>query len=201
MNSGTSTEARQSGGDAGLQPWHFYLLLSMAAAIAVVFVTRDTHPAALLLISAAVVAAGFTATALHYAVSGFLGTRATGLGEARDPQSRDAVMREKALVLRSLKELEFDHAMRKVSDADFAEIGSRLRARAMDLMRELDRSAPVPSAGAPASPVTAGPAEVPPPTIFGPLAGEADARVPCRACGTENDPDARFCKSCGASLA
>jgi hypothetical protein len=70
--------------------------------------------------------------------------------------------------------------MRKVSDADFAEIGGRLRARALDLMQQLDR----PAAAASAEPV---PRRV--------ATGE------CAACGTSNDVDARFCKNCGGKLA
>ena len=46
--------------------------------------------------------------------------------------------REKALVLRSLKELEFDRAMGKVSQDDFDEMAARLRARALALMKQLD---------------------------------------------------------------
>ena len=44
-------------------------------------------------------------------------------------------------MLRSIKELEFDHAMGKVSDQDFAEMGLRLRTRAAGLMRQLDAGA------------------------------------------------------------
>ncbi len=46
--------------------------------------------------------------------------------------------REKTLMLRSIKELEFDRAMGKVSTKDFDEMAGRLRARAMSLMRQLD---------------------------------------------------------------
>ena len=45
---------------------------------------------------------------------------------------RAALEREKALVLRSIKELEFDRAMGKVSPKDFDEMAGRLRARAID---------------------------------------------------------------------
>jgi hypothetical protein len=199
MSSGSSTEPSRSG-DSGLQPWHFYLLLSMAGAVWAVIVSRDTHPAALLLISAAVVAAGLTATAFHHALAGFLGSRTPPMGAVLDPRSREALGREKALVLRSLKELEFDHAMRKVSDRDFAEIGSRLRARAMELMRDMDRASPssetVTSLPAPvATPV--------PPAAASPFAelGGQTAPAACATCGTANDADARFCKSCGTRLA
>jgi len=196
MNSGSSTEARRSG-DAGLQPWHFYLLLSMAGAIWAVIVSRETHPAALLLISAAVVATGLTASAFHYALAGFLGARIAPVGASLDRRAREALGREKALVLRSLKELEFDHAMRKVSDGDFAEIGSRLRARAMELMRDLDQTRAADAAAGP-------PAVEPAPAGIGPFAqigGQSPTRTICATCGTENDTDARFCKSCGARVA
>ena len=56
-------------------------------------------------------------------------------------RTRAALEREKTLVLRSIKELEFDHAMGKVSEKDFAEMGARLRARATRLMRQLDAGA------------------------------------------------------------
>ena len=55
-------------------------------------------------------------------------------------RTRAALEREKALALRSLKELEFDRAMRKVSEKDFGEMGARLRARAAGLIRQLDAS-------------------------------------------------------------
>jgi hypothetical protein len=210
MSSGSSTESRRRP-DASLQAWHFYLLLSMAAAIWAVVVSKDTHPAALLLISAAVLAAGLTAAALHRALAGFLGARAEPAGPSPQSGTRDALAAEKALVLRSIKELEFDHAMKKVSDGDFAEIGARLRARAIELMRDLDGPsgpeagvvAPVPApvrdpASRAVEPSVAAPAE---PPVFAQLA-DADerARPVCAACGRENDSDARFCKHCGARV-
>ncbi|MEO6955047.1 MAG: hypothetical protein ABI321_24820, partial [Polyangia bacterium] len=51
---------------------------------------------------------------------------------------RKELEREKGLLLKALKELEFDHEMHKVSDADFAEIGGVYRARAIRVMRQLD---------------------------------------------------------------
>ena len=41
-------------------------------------------------------------------------------------------------MLRSLKEIEFDHAMRKTADADYEEMRDRLRVRAVGLMQQLD---------------------------------------------------------------
>jgi hypothetical protein len=51
---------------------------------------------------------------------------------------RKELEREKAALLKALKELEFDHQMRKVSDVDFSEISGVYRARAIRVMRQLD---------------------------------------------------------------
>ena len=53
-------------------------------------------------------------------------------------RTRVALEREKMLALRSIKELEFDRAMGKLSDSDWHEMSGRLRARASRLMRQLD---------------------------------------------------------------
>ena len=175
--SATSTDRPGPEADSGFRPWHFYILLSMAGATAAVMLARQTHPAALLLLSGAVVAAGLVGLALHYALSGFLGVAS----ERREPLAateREALEREKLLTLRAIKELEFDRAMRKVSEPDFQDMATRLRARAMSIIEELERQ--------PA------PASVP-------AAKQAPAGA-CAACGTKNDRDARFCKQCGAGL-
>lgn len=169
MSSEISTDAREQ----GFRVWHVYLLLAMAAATAAVALSPSTHPAALLLISAAIIAAGFAATAVHHALIGFLG------GAPPSPAServRTSLEEQKAIVLRSIKELEFDRAMGKVSDADFAELSGRLRARALELMEAI--------AAAPALPTV----------VAAPKAGE------CPTCHGVNDEDARFCKHCGAKL-
>jgi len=149
----------------------------MAGATAAVMVSRETHPAALLLLSAAVICAGLVAVAMTQAVAGFF--KRTPVAPL--PVNARAVLeREKALVLRSLKELEFDKAMGKVSEADFADISQRLRARAIVLMQDLDRVVPANDEPAPVRPAPRGNA--------------------CPKCETKNDPDARFCKNCGSAL-
>ncbi|HEX5216045.1 MAG TPA: zinc ribbon domain-containing protein [Vicinamibacterales bacterium] len=174
MSSEISTDAR----DQGFRVWHVYLLLAMAAATAAVAMSPSTHPAALLLLSAAIIAAGFAATAVHHALIGFLG--AAPPAPAGD-RVRASLEEQKAIVLRSIKELEFDRAMGKLSDADFAELSGRLRARALELMGAL--------AAVPATPPTATAVKV------GAVAGS------CPNCHGGNDSDARFCKHCGAKLA
>jgi len=181
-NSATSTDASPSARGSGFQAWHFFTLLAMIGATAVVMVSKDTHPAALIMLSAAVIAAGFVGLAISRAVTGFL-SGGVEPGPVSD-RSREEIERQKMLVLRSLKELEFDKAMGKVSEADFAAIAPRLRTRAISLMKDLENT-PV----APAQP--AAPAA---PPVVTRSAGF------CAACGTPRDKDARFCKSCGARL-
>ena len=54
--------------------------------------------------------------------------------------TRAALLAEKALALRTIKELEFDSAMGKVSEADFTEMAGRLRARALRVMQQLEET-------------------------------------------------------------
>ena len=49
-----------------------------------------------------------------------------------------ALLAEKALALRTIKELEFDRAMGKMSEPDFVEMSARLRSRALRVMKQLE---------------------------------------------------------------
>ena len=104
--------------------------------------------------------------------------------------------REKALTLRSIKELEFDRAMGKVSPQDFDEMAARLRARAVGIMKQLDAGT---SRTARSSRRSWRRGSGRPSRMSDLSAGPAGASGAC-ACGTANDADARFCKSCGAKL-
>ena len=53
-------------------------------------------------------------------------------------RTRAALEREKMLALRTLKELEFDRSMKKISEDDYSEMSTRLRARASRIIRQLD---------------------------------------------------------------
>jgi hypothetical protein len=131
-------------------------------------------------------------------------------------RTRAALEAEKMLALRAIKELEFDRAMGKVSDEDFADMSLRLRARAVRVLQQLDQAGvaqrariereldarlgtrpagPGPASAAPASAVASAT-----PDEAGDEAGEDEGRRSCAACDTENDRDARFCKQCGGPL-
>ena len=122
------------------------------------------------------------------------GDRTAMVGE----RTRAALEREKLLTLRTIKELEFDRAMGKLSDADWQEMSTRLRARAAGLMRQLDAArgyrdqiekdlAKRMGANARPEPVEG-------------RARSAQEDQMCPSCSTANDADARFCKSCGQKL-
>ncbi len=186
-----------------LRPWQFFTLGALVCATVAVFLIRGTSPENLIFVCLGIFAAALVGLAALNAL------RPLTTGDTRQPemvgnQTRAALEREKSLLLRSIKELEFDHAMSKVADADFQEMSTRLRSRAVRILQELDQTGSgyrelierdlakrLGKAGNP--PISA---EAP--------AGEdsSAAATPgvCASCATVNDEDARFCKSCGTKL-
>jgi hypothetical protein len=214
MSSATSTDPQS------FQPWQFFTLAGLLGATVVVTLsdnaalanfTRGERIAAIIVLSMVVFAASGVATAAWRMFSPL-----TGSDEPAGPQmfggrTRAALEREKSLVLRSIKDLEFDHAMGKVSDKDFAEMGARLRGRAAGLIRQLDAGTSYRQAieaeiekRVHVKKVEAKPAAAA--ATAATQAPDASAAVPtsttrlCLSCSTPNDPDARFCKGCGYQL-
>jgi hypothetical protein len=218
MNSATSIEGRDlpakagshtsSESDQGFRPWHFFVLASLGASTIAVMLARQSAPEHLILISLTIGAAGFAAAAVYRTIVPLTVRDASRLAERPSERARAALEREKTLVLRSIKELEFDRAMGKVSAKDFDEMAGRLRARAISLMKQLDAGGSgyreaiehelsermrAPRTSKSAEVVTARVATSDPPI-------QSPARA-CASCETLNDPDAMFCKRCGSSFA
>ena len=176
---------------------HFFVLLSLLAATVAVLMARPSAPANLILISLTIGGAGLTALALYRTLAPLVAPKSDLDRQPLSERMRIDLEREKALTLRSIKELEFDRAMGKVSPQDFEDMAARLRARALGIMRQLDQGSHAyrsliekelaQRVGKKAEPPHT--AELPPP---------GGSHV-C-ACGTRNDEDARFCKTCGAKL-
>jgi hypothetical protein len=193
MSSATSTEDSglhptthsPRGGDPGLRPWQFFLLAGMLSATAVVLVSTGQSPASIVALSLTVVATNFVALGAYRALAPLVVPGAAEAPPLIVGQTRAALEREKTLVLRAIKDLEFDYAMKKVAKNDFDVMTGRLRARAIGLMRQLDTSG--------------GYREI----IERELAAKVGPVTPAVACscGTLNDSDARFCKNCGNKLA
>src|SRR5664279_5283852 len=137
MSSEISTDSRAAGAaandDGGFQPWHFFLLIAMLAAIVGVILSRHTEPAALIILSAAIIAAGVAGIALHYAVAALV-LKSQVIPSSRGVRFIEALDFEKRHVLRAIKEIEFDHRMGKMSEKDLGALVTPLRQRAMVLM-------------------------------------------------------------------
>jgi hypothetical protein len=110
------------------------LIASSAAAIAV----RGTRPANVIFICLTVMAAGVAGYAALRMLWPLAQPDSLDTPEMLGGRTRAALEREKTLALRAIKELEFDRAMGKVSEADWQEMTGRLRTRALRVMRQLD---------------------------------------------------------------
>jgi hypothetical protein len=120
----------------------------------------------------------------------------------------DDLGEQKTRVLRALKDLETEHALGKIDDADYGTIVSRYRDEAKTVMRQMDLEvAPLreeaerlageylkKKKGVPAvaADEVSAPEAAPAPAV--------DARPVCASCQTPNDADAAFCKKCGSAM-
>ena len=187
--------------EGGIRPWHLLLVATVIAIAIGVFATQGTSTVNTVAVAVAIGTVAWVAATAARTVAPLVTPEMGEQTEMLGGRTRAALEREKFLVLRSIKEVEFDRAMGKISDADFNEVAGRLRARAAGLLRQLDAD----SSGYRALierelatrvgrvPATAAPAAHPP-------AVDADPPGTCPSCGTANDADARFCKSCGSRI-
>ncbi len=194
MSSETSTEPQPT-----FEPWQLFTLAGLIGATIAVFMARGESPAAVIMISLTIFAAAVVGIAALRTFLPLTQKSATFGPRLLGGRTRAALEREKTLVLRSIKELEFDRAMGKVSEKDFSDMSGRLRSRAARLMRQLDAGAGyrgeiekeiVKRIGEGPATLHGGSKEQDPPYAAG----------VCASCGTGNDADARFCKHCGHSL-
>jgi len=174
-----------------MQPWQFFVLAGLGCATAVTFMARTQGVTVVLLLSfimATTVLVGMAALRTIRPLVTDHEDRGVVIGE----RTRAALEQEKANTLRTIKELEFDRAMGKMSEEDFTDMSVRLRSRAARLMKQLDAGSGYREkveqdlakrlGGAPAAPA-------------------AHAQHSCPKCSIPNDADARFCKNCGERLA
>jgi pyruvate/2-oxoacid:ferredoxin oxidoreductase beta subunit len=174
--------------DEGLHAWQFFVLAGLACATAATFMARGQSVASIVLLSVLMAATTIVGLAVLRMVRPLVfgdEDRTAMIGQ----RTRAALEREKLLVLRSIKELEFDKAMGKLSETDFVEMSGRLRTRAARLIRLLD------SGGGYRAQVERDLAK-----RLGESAAEPEAARFCAQCGTAKDADAKFCKNCGAKL-
>lgn len=97
--------------------------------------------------------------------------------EGEDP---DDDFSSRAVAMRALREIEFDRATGKLSDADYDELRAKYTAEALAAMRAEE--------GRVAAPVPAG------------TSARPSARPACPTHGPRPEPDAVFCSDCGRRL-
>jgi hypothetical protein len=160
-------------------------------------------------------------TALAGTIAFFWASLRTLSGEAPLPEgvlahstwSRVPAPERKREALRALKDLELEHSIGKIDDADYQEMSTRYRATAKAILRELDtelapqreraevlvksylekRNVKVATTGeAPPEEEEASEDAAP--------EKETSPRLTCEKCGVSNEPDAAFCKKCGGGL-
>jgi hypothetical protein len=200
---GLTTDAT-SRTDGGIRPWQFFVLAALGCATAVTWSARSEGVTAVVLLTILMGTAALVGLAAYRTI-GPIVSRQSDRTAMIGQRTRAALEREKMLTLRAIKDLEFDRAMKKVSEDDFREMSGPLRTRAARLMRQLDagsgyrerieqdlakrRSDRSEEGHAAAATIDAdgGPPDV------------GVART-CANCSTRNDTDARFCKACGATL-
>ena len=162
-----------------------FVIAALTVSIGAFILLRGQPLEALTAVAVTLVAAGLAGAAAYRTIAPLTGVsdHSPALIGGR---TKAALERDKALTLRAIKDLEFDRAMGKVSEADFVEMRDRLRARAVRLLRQLNG------------------AEMYRPLIARDLearlstAAAADHVAPtCLECGAAIDHEARFCKMCG----
>ena len=201
MSSGTSTRSE------ALQPWQLFTLAGLVGATIVVALSQGESLASVTFLSLTIFTAAAVGVAAWRALFPLANpdelTTGRGLGE----RTRVGLEREKALVLRTIKELEFDHAMGKLSAQDFDEMSTRLRLRAARLIQQLDASGGYRDAiqreierrlGTPSATAQPDAPSVPAARMAETRADAERDEVACVACGAPNAVDAKFCTSCGA---
>lgn len=179
--------------------WAIALAGLLAAAAYATLVEKMRFGPPLVMLALGGMTLALTGAAL-YRVIDPLSRESGGMTAVRTGRRLKELEREKQLVLKAIKEIELDYQMRKIADRDYREMVERYRARAMRLITEIDAGEDyralierelamrlkLGGAGGPAAAPAA--------------AADAPARRACGGCGTSNDQDAQFCKTCGQRL-
>jgi hypothetical protein len=193
MSSEISTKADQQ----RLQSWQFFVLAALGLATAGTYMVRGQGGVRVVMLSVLI---GTTALA-GLAVLRLLRPLVSS-DEDRTPmvgsRTRAALEREKMLALRAIKELDFDHAMGKLSESDWKDMSGRLRARAGRLIRQLDAGSGYRSQIE--QEVTRRLSVRDARFTESRRSAMASVERVCTTCTTTNDADARFCKNCGQKL-
>jgi hypothetical protein len=175
----------------------------MLAATAVVVLSTGQTLANIIILSLTILAVTFVALGVLRTLGPLVEPESAAGPRLVAGRSRAALEREKTLVLRAIKELEFDFSMGKLSQVDFDQMGGRLRGRAIALIQQLDRGeyrAQIERELVGRLGTEEARAGAAPPRAKESPEARSKPDPACPSCETVNDADARFCKQCGTRL-
>jgi hypothetical protein len=181
-----------------------WLGLGLLTAFAAVLAASRSLPAFFMAMAAAM--ALLALAALFHSLRVALGDRQGALGLRTALPERAALMDEKNVLLRAIKDIAYEREVGKLSEADHARLDRAYRLRAKEVLRKLDEdlapylaeaerliAEPSPSAAmSAATPSKKRKKKGPKPAV---AVGRA-----CARCGTDNRADAAWCKACGAAV-
>ena len=118
------------------------------------------------------------------------------------PGGRGFLVEEKRRVLRALKDLENEHELGKIDDADYHTLTVAYRDQAKAVMQQMDMEmAPFRGEAERLASEHLKKQAMRQPSEESASDASATARIVCRACRASNEMDAAFCKQCGAPIA
>jgi hypothetical protein len=117
---------------------------------------------------------------------------------ARGGRSSD-LAEQKIRALRALKDIESEHALGKIDDDDYNDLVARYRDEAKAVLRAMDQEA-APRRDEAERMVREYLAKKRIPEASSVAEPQPAARMECDACHGSNEPDATFCKHCGARM-
>jgi hypothetical protein len=144
---------------------------------------RPTPSAAFLVLGwIAILGAAFLLTRAVFALDPAVESAVTTILSSSE-RERQELMREKQLLLKAIKEVEFDQELGKIDGEDAKAMTAVYRARALEILQRQDGEKDYRE------------------LVETELAKRHTSPPPSAcACGTQNDKDAVFCKTCGAKL-
>ena len=107
----------------------------------------------------------------------------------------DPVQRRRDRALAALKEIEFDHATAKLSDADYERLRTSYTAEALEALRATDGAAAAPAGAAAES------ADDAVERLIASARAQAKGKKFCIECGSPLEGSGRFCVECGSKVA
>lgn len=126
-----------------------------------------------------------------------------GMDEGEDP---DDDFSPRAVALRALKEVEFDRATGKLSDADYDNLKAKYTTEALVALRAGSRDVAIVTGPRSPLPAPSCPTHGPRSESDAQFCSDCGRRLAtapgyCARCGTALEHDAHYCRSCGARVA